>query len=61
MCDYQDTTQKILSLQFHISSPTTADHVRTVQLPLASLESVTRMVASDDGDYIFAMTPSRVS
>ena len=52
-----------LSLQFHIPNPTTANYVRTVQLPLnvTSLENVTRMVASDDGDYIFAMTPSRVS
>ena len=48
-------------MQFHISNPTNASHVRTVQLPLASLENITRMVASDNGEYIFAMTPSRVS
>ena len=52
-----------LPFQFHIPNTTTANYVRTVQLPLdvASLENVTKMVASDDGDYIFAMTPSRVS
>ena len=52
-----------LPLQFHIPNTTTANYVRTVQLPLdvASLENVTKMVASDNGDYIFAMTPSRVS
>ena len=52
-----------LPLQFHIPNPTTANYVRTVQLPLdiASLENVTKMVASNDGNYVFAMTPSRVS
>ena len=52
-----------LPLQFHIPNPMTANFVRTVQLLLdvASLENVTKMVASDGGDYIFAMTPSRVS
>ena len=47
--------------QFHIPNPTTANYVRTVQFPLASMENITKMVAFDGEDFIFAMTPSRVS
>ena len=47
-------------MQFHIANVTTSDFVRVIQLPLASQENITRMVASDSGEYIFAMTPSRV-
>lgn len=50
-----------LSSQFHISASTSSNYVRTIHLPLASQESITKMVSSDNGEYIFAMTPSRVS
>ena len=47
-------------LQFNIINLTTSDFVRAIQLPLTSQENISRMVASNNGEYIFAMTPSRV-
>ena len=47
--------------QFHIANPTTSTYVRTIQLPLMSVENVTKMVTSDNGEYVFALTPSTVS
>ena len=47
--------------QFHIANSTTSTYVRTIQLPLVSVENVTKMVTSDNGEYVFALTPSTVS
>ena len=52
---------KYYYIQFHIFNPTAASRVRIIQLPLVLLENITRMVTSDSGEYIYAMTPSRVS
>ena len=47
--------------QFHIANPTTSTYVRMIRLPLVSVENVTKMVTSDNGEYVFALTPSTVS
>ena len=49
-----------ISLQFYIVNFTASDFVRAIPLPLISQESIIRMVASNNGEYIFAMTPFRV-
>ena len=54
------TSSYTISLQFHIANPTTSTYVRTIRLPLTSVENVTKMVSSDTGEFIFAMTPSSV-
>ncbi len=56
-----DPHLSLLTLQYHITSDSGAVFIRTVPLSDSPLTNITDVLPSTDGEFIYAMSPNKVS